>query len=92
MNQDRLNYNRCLIQFHKNHPFPGGIIEMMTGLGVLCVKIMTHPQAFGPSILAAHSWCDQIWECNPPPPASESVYSFIRPYVLSVEFRNIHGH
>ena len=35
------------IQCHENHPFPGKIIEMVTSLEVLCIKIMTHPQFFG---------------------------------------------
>ena len=31
------------IKFHKNHPFPGRIIDMVTSLEVLCITIMTHP-------------------------------------------------
>ena len=32
------------IQFHENHPFTGRIIEMVTSLEALCIRIMTYPQ------------------------------------------------
>ena len=46
------------IQFTRNHPLPGRIIEMVTSPENLCIKIMTHPQIFrleNSPILAAHS-------------------------------------
>ena len=42
------------IQAHENNPFSGRIIEMMTSLEVLCIKIMIHTQVFGQKFTRIH--------------------------------------
>ena len=38
------------IQFHKTHRFSGRIIEMVTSLEALCIRVTTHPQVFGTNL------------------------------------------
>ena len=47
INKNRPILRLSTIKFQENHPFPGRIIETVTSLEVLCIKIMTHPQVFG---------------------------------------------
>ena len=62
-----LNYSR-FYSISRKYPFPSGNIEMVTSLEVLCIRIMTHPQALGQKFspihrqLGTHSGCTSpVW-------------------------------
>ena len=43
-----------LLNLQENHPLPGRIIEMMTGVEDLCIKIIIHPQVFNGKFTPIH--------------------------------------